>query len=327
MPWKNGGGTTLEIAIRPHDAAWAGFDWRMSIAEIESDGPFSTFAGIDRTLVVLAGRGMRLTGIRDEALDVRPYDLVTFAGEAQIESRLLDGPTRDLNVMTRRPVRADVRVVQGERFAWTGAAAYVCHAASRSCACVVGDSTVEVREAHTLVCRRTAVRGRCFRWRRCRRRPGRRMRFGAHDALLPEGWSRRVVIDVDDGGLIRSVVANSDAGDAHTLAGPVVPAMPNVHSHAFQRAIAGRTGRSSPDRADSFWSWREAMYASLERIDRRRVRGDRGAGVRRDGSSRAMAASPNSTTCITTPTGTPYADPAELAMRVAAAAARQRALR
>ena len=83
---------------------------------------------------------------------MRPYDLVAFAGEAQVESRLLDGPTRDLNVMTRRPVRADVRVVQRERIAWTGAAAYVCHAASGSCACVVGDSTVEVREAHTLVC-------------------------------------------------------------------------------------------------------------------------------------------------------------------------------
>jgi uncharacterized protein len=152
MPWKNGGGTTLEIAIHPPDAAWAGFDWRMSIAEIESDGPFSTFPGIDRTLVVLAGRGMRLTGIRDEPVDVRPYDLVTFAGEAQVESRLLDGPTRDLNVMTRRPVHADVRVVQRERIAWAGAAAYVCHAASRSCACVVGDATVEVREAHTLVC-------------------------------------------------------------------------------------------------------------------------------------------------------------------------------
>ena len=54
---------------------------------------------------------------------------------------------------------------------------------------------------------------------------------------------------------------------AEALAGPVVPAMPNLHSHAFQRAIAGRTGRASADRNDSFWSWREAMYASLERLD------------------------------------------------------------
>src|SRR4029453_10917909 len=50
-------------------------------------------------------------------------------------------------------------------------------------------------------------------------------------------------------------------------AGPVGPAIPNVHSPAFQRGVAGRTGRSSPDRDDSFWSWREAMYASLERLD------------------------------------------------------------
>ena len=153
MPWKNGGGSTLEVAIHPHDAAWADFQWRVSIAEIESDGPFSTFPGIDRTLVVLAGSGMRLTGIRDEPVDVRACDLVAFAGEAQVESRLLDGPTRDLNVMTRRgAVRAEVRVVRRERIVWTGEAAYVCHATSGSCACVVGDSTVEVREAHTLVC-------------------------------------------------------------------------------------------------------------------------------------------------------------------------------
>ena len=153
MPWKNGGGTTLEVAIHPPGAASAGFQWRVSIAEIEKDGPFSTFPGIDRTLVVLAGSGMRLTGLRDEPVDLRLYDLVAFAGEAEVESRLRDGPTRDLNVMTRRgALRAEVRVVRSEGIAWSGAAAYVCHAVSGSCACVVGDSTFDVHEAHTLVC-------------------------------------------------------------------------------------------------------------------------------------------------------------------------------
>jgi formimidoylglutamate deiminase len=47
----------------------------------------------------------------------------------------------------------------------------------------------------------------------------------------------------------------------------VIPALPNAHSHAFHLGVAGRTGRPSPDRKDSFWSWREAMYASLERLD------------------------------------------------------------
>jgi formimidoylglutamate deiminase len=85
--------------------------------------------------------------------------------------------------------------------------------------------------------------------------------------LLPRGWAENVAIDVDDAGVIRSVTTNARDARAEALAGPVVPAMPNLHSHAFQRAIAGRTGRASADRNDSFWSWREAMYASLERLD------------------------------------------------------------
>ena len=151
MPWKNGGGTTFEVALHPPGAGWDGFAWRVSIAQIERDGPFSALAGIDRKLVVLAG-GMTLTGVRTEALEVRPYDCVAFAGEASVASRLLDGPTQDFNVMTRRgAARADVRVVRGERVATAGAATYVCHAASKPCTCVVDDAVVEVAPGHTLV--------------------------------------------------------------------------------------------------------------------------------------------------------------------------------
>src|SRR6478609_7259380 len=109
MPWKNGGGTTWEVAVHPRDAPWTDFEWRVSIAGVASDGPFSTFPGIDRTLVVLEGSGMRLTGIGEAPVDVRLHDVVAFAGEAQVDSRLLAGPTRDFNVMTRRGVvRAEV---------------------------------------------------------------------------------------------------------------------------------------------------------------------------------------------------------------------------
>src|SRR5512147_1621544 len=62
MPWKNGGGRTTEIAAAPRGADLAGFTWRISVAELERDGPFSAFPGVDRTLVLLAGNGMRLTG-------------------------------------------------------------------------------------------------------------------------------------------------------------------------------------------------------------------------------------------------------------------------
>jgi environmental stress-induced protein Ves len=151
MPWKNGGGTTFEVALHPRGAGWDSFVWRVSIAEIVSGGPFSTLAGVDRKLVVLAG-GMTLTGVRADAVEVRPYDCVAFAGEADVASRLLDGPTRDFNVMTRRgAARADVRVVRDERVATPGAATFVCHAASKACTCVVDDTTVEVPPSHTLV--------------------------------------------------------------------------------------------------------------------------------------------------------------------------------
>jgi environmental stress-induced protein Ves len=152
MPWKNGGGTTFEVAVHPQGADWGSFAWRVSIADIASSGEFSSFPGIDRRLVVLGGRGMRLTGVRDDAIEVRPYDCVDFAGEAHVDCRLLDGPTRDFNVMTRRgAARADVRVVRNERLALDRAATYVCHAALNPCACIVDGTSIAVPEAHTLV--------------------------------------------------------------------------------------------------------------------------------------------------------------------------------
>jgi environmental stress-induced protein Ves len=152
MPWKNGGGTTWEVAIHPPAADWESFLWRISIAEIARDGDFSSLAGIDRVLVVLAGNGMALTGAGDRPIEMRPHDCVAFAGEAHVRSRLLDGPTRDFNVMTRRgAARASVRVVRDERAVMPAAGTYVCHAASRACACRVAGTTIDVGEACTLV--------------------------------------------------------------------------------------------------------------------------------------------------------------------------------
>ena len=58
-PWKNGGGVTREIAAHPPEAGLDGFDWRLSMADVASDGPFSAFPGIDRTLTVIEGAGAR----------------------------------------------------------------------------------------------------------------------------------------------------------------------------------------------------------------------------------------------------------------------------
>lgn len=123
MPWKNGGGTTREIAAWPPAAGLEAFDWRLSIADIAADGPFSAFPGIDRQIVLLDGDGVRLRA-RDGSFDHRlsavgePF---AFAGEATVDATLLGGPTRDFNVMTRRGrCRASV-LSTGEAIAHTDA--------------------------------------------------------------------------------------------------------------------------------------------------------------------------------------------------------------
>lgn len=104
MPWKNGGGATAEIAIAPPGASVAGgFDWRLSIASIAADGPFSAFPGYDRVILLLEGAGMILSpaGQAPHRLD-RPFQPFRFSGEAAVDCRLLDGPCRDLNLMVAR---------------------------------------------------------------------------------------------------------------------------------------------------------------------------------------------------------------------------------
>ncbi|MBS0336379.1 MAG: formimidoylglutamate deiminase [Proteobacteria bacterium] len=89
--------------------------------------------------------------------------------------------------------------------------------------------------------------------------------YYADEALLPTGWAARVRIEVDSGGTIVSVTAGAPAEGAERLAGPLLPGMANLHSHAFQRAMAGLAEvRGAPD--DDFWSWRELMYKFAGRI-------------------------------------------------------------
>lgn len=61
MPWKNGGGQTTEIAVFPPHASVEDFGWRISMATVGEDGPFSVFPGVDRTLSILSGEGIELT--------------------------------------------------------------------------------------------------------------------------------------------------------------------------------------------------------------------------------------------------------------------------
>ena len=84
--------------------------------------------------------------------------------------------------------------------------------------------------------------------------------------LLPEGWASDVMIGIDDGGMIVSIQpGRTRDADSMLAAGPVVPALQNLHSHAFQRAMAGLAEKAgSTD--DSFWTWRETMYRLVERM-------------------------------------------------------------
>ena len=101
--WKNGGGSTTEIAIAPQGAGFDDFDWRISVASVAGDGPFSIFPGIDRTLTLLAGAGMDLALADGSRTGLRPAQPSwAFAGEAALVARLVDGLTIDFNVMTRR---------------------------------------------------------------------------------------------------------------------------------------------------------------------------------------------------------------------------------
>jgi len=102
-PWKNGGGSTTEIAAAPPGATFDSFDWRISLATITQDGPFSQFPGIERTLALVDGPGAVLDiggGNRFFLSEDEP--IFEFSGEATVSATLNGAPSTDFNVMTRR---------------------------------------------------------------------------------------------------------------------------------------------------------------------------------------------------------------------------------
>lgn len=142
MPWKNGGGETAEIAVSPEGAALDAFDWRISMARVDGDGPFSRFADVDRTLLVLDGAGLILRVAGQEAVTLTsesaPYP---FPADRDTSATLLNGPIVDFNVMTHRG-RIAQRV---RRMALTGPVDQGGDALATLVFCV--DGHVEVRSA------------------------------------------------------------------------------------------------------------------------------------------------------------------------------------
>lgn len=98
MPWKNGAGSTLEIA-RDQGEGLDGFGWRLSIADIGESGGFSAFTGYQRIISVLEGDGMQLQVDGALSRPLLAFDPFAFSGDSRVECRLLGGAIRDFNLI------------------------------------------------------------------------------------------------------------------------------------------------------------------------------------------------------------------------------------
>lgn len=180
--WRNGLGWTREIvraSMRPslqplaRESAdksmyepGADWDWRLSIAEIENDADFSAFPGIDRELMLLHGRGLRLRFADGETVALEPpHGKLRFAGERAVRGELVDGPTRDFNLMWRRDaVEAESwhRPLVGSMIVfaepWT---VWVLHVLSGRAEAVCEGARVVLDSGDTALLRAEAARMRC----------------------------------------------------------------------------------------------------------------------------------------------------------------------
>jgi environmental stress-induced protein Ves len=108
IPWKNGRGIAHQIAVFPPGAGYGQLDWQVSRPEIDADGPFSSFPGLDRQFMLVTGNGLTLRiRSRDEGLAfdrsiTNPFEPFAFRGEWEVACALHDGPVQVFNVMTRR---------------------------------------------------------------------------------------------------------------------------------------------------------------------------------------------------------------------------------
>ncbi|SEE33022.1 hypothetical protein SAMN05428954_2333 [Streptomyces sp. 2112.3] len=119
-PWSNGGGVTREVAVQPPGSGWDTFAWRVSLADVTRDGPYSPLPGVRRILTVVDGAGLELTVDGTAQLLPERYRPFAFPGGAATDSRLLDGhPVVNLNVMLREGrAAATVEMVRGSRRVW-----------------------------------------------------------------------------------------------------------------------------------------------------------------------------------------------------------------
>ena len=139
-------------------------------------------------------------------------------------------------------------------------------------------------------------------------------------ALLPDGWAEDVVIAVRPDGSIESVSKGGRPANCRRLKGPAVPGMPNLHSHAFQRAMAGLTEQKALG-SESFWTWRDLMYGFLQRLTPRQMEAI-AAQLYAEMVKAGYTAVAEFHYLHHSPSGDAYDDPAEMSKRLLSAAER-----
>lgn len=144
-------------------------------------------------------------------------------------------------------------------------------------------------------------------------------RLWAEQALLPDGWAQSVAVGIGADGRIANVTPGAPPEGERVFT--LLPAPANLHSHAFQRAMAGMTERRGRDPQDSFWTWRQLMYRFLDRLTPAHVEAIT-AFVQMEMLEAGFGASVEFHYLHHQPDGTPHDDPAEMSARIAAAAAR-----
>jgi uncharacterized protein len=153
MPWKNGGGTTYEIARAPEAGE---FQWRLSLAHIEHGGPFSNFSGYRRALTLVSGAGCVLHGVAPTPVRLNiPGMTVHFAGDAAVSCELIGGPCWDLNLMVRHPgeivAAQDVRLPPDALHHLPGAETCSIFCIAGHAQCIVNERRFELRQHDTFL--------------------------------------------------------------------------------------------------------------------------------------------------------------------------------
>ena len=161
-PWKNGGGSTRELACWPPATAAAGgmdsFGWRVSVATIAAPGPFSAFAGVDRQIMLLGGDGVHLTSSGWQHTLAERWQPFAFSGDEAVDCTMLGGISTDFNLMLRRGVWEGGTAGGAQRAAANGGR--VVHGSARAMAnraSGAGRARFDGRAGRLVVGRRTAT--------------------------------------------------------------------------------------------------------------------------------------------------------------------------